>query len=227
MTIEQFTNLATTTLSTGVNDLVTTVSVSDASKFPTIGQFRVRVENEFMIVTGVSGTSFTVVRGSEGSTAAAHLSGAAITQVLTAGAMAAFCQNIVATQADIDLTTTAVTLIDTRPTTPTGPGRWKLVSIDLRVKVAITGGGTPSATVKIGSTSGGQEIVLSQTVLPATSVGSIIGGFALGSLGVDMSQATGFEAIYPAGQSIYADVTSTGTPATGVVTAYLVWQALP
>ena len=229
MTIEQFTNLAITTLNTGIDALLTTttVIVSDASKFPTVGQFRLRVENEFMLVTGVSGTSFTVVRAAEGSTAAAHLPGVAVTQVLTAGAMSAFCQNIVATQADIDLTTTANTVIDTRPATPTGPGRWKLVSIDLRVKVAITGGGTPSSVVSIGSTSGGQEIILNQTILPAATVGSIVGGFSLVTLGTDMSQINGFEAIYPASQAIYASVTESGSPATGVLTAYLLWQVLP
>lgn len=229
MAIEQFTNLAITTLNTGIDALLTTVTVivNDASRFPTVGQFRLRIENEFMVVTGVSGTSFTVVRAAEGSTAAAHLPGVAVSQVLTAGAMAAFCQNIVATQADIDLTTTANTVIDTRPATPTGPGRWKLMSIDLRVKVAITGGGTPSSVVSIGSTSGGQGIVLNQTVLPATSVGTIIGGFSLSSLGTDMSQVTGFESIYPASQEIWANVTASGPPATGVLTAYLLWQVFP
>jgi hypothetical protein len=229
MAIEQFTNLAITTLNTGVDALLTTVTVivNDASRFPTVGQFRIRLDNEFMLVTGVSGTSFTVVRAIEGSTAASHLPGIAVSQVLTAGVMSAFCQTIVATQADIDLTTTANTVIDTRPATPTGPGRWKLVSIDLRLKVAITGGGTPSSIVSIGSTSGGQEVVLNQTVLPATSVGTIVGGFSLSSLGANMSQITGFESIYPASQEIWANVTASGPPATGTLTAYLLWQGFP
>jgi hypothetical protein len=229
MAIEQFTNLAITTLNTGVDALLTTttVIVNDASRFPTLGQFRIRLDNEFMLVTGVSGTSFTVVRAIEGSTAAPHLPGIAVSQVLTAGAMSAFCQTIVATQADIDLTTTANTVIDTRPATPTGPGRWKLVSIDLRVKVAVTGGGTPSSVISIGSTSSGQEIILNQTILPAATVGSIVGGLSLVTLGTDMSQINGFEAIYPASQEVWANVTESGSPATGVLTAYLLWQLLP
>jgi hypothetical protein len=128
---------------------------------------------------------------------------------------------------DVSLTATANTLIDTRPASPSGINRWKLVSIDVRLKTAITGGGSPSAAISVGSTSGGQQIVLSQTVLPAVAVGTIIGGFSLSTLGSDMSQANGFEAMYPASQAIYANVTATNSPATGAVTIYLVWQALP
>ena len=134
---------------------------------------------------------------------------------------------IVLVTVDLDLTTTANPVIDTRPSSPTGGGRWKLISIDLRVTVQMTGSGTPSSTLSIGSTSGGQEIVLTQTILPAATVGTIVGGFALSSLGSDMAQANGFEALYPAGQTIYANVTQSGTPATGTVTAYLLWQELP
>lgn len=128
---------------------------------------------------------------------------------------------------DINLTTTGNNVIDTRPASPPGPGRWKLVSIDLRVKVAITGGGSPSSIISIGSTSGGQQIVINQTILPAATVGSIVGGFALGTLGSDMTQVTGFEAMYSASQEIWANVTASGPPATGTITAYLVWQGLP
>ena len=42
-----------------------------------------------MIVTGVSGTTFTVQRGQEGTTAATHNDGAAITHVCTAAVMQA------------------------------------------------------------------------------------------------------------------------------------------
>jgi len=133
----------------------------------------------------------------------------------------------IAVSFDIDLTTTANTLIDTRTSSPSGSGRWKLISIDLRVKTAITGGGSPSSAISIGSTSGGQQIVVSQTIIPSVAVGSIVGGFALTSLGSDMSQSTGFEAIYPASQAIFANVTETNSPTTGAVTVYIIWQSLP
>ena len=268
MTTERFANKAITTLNGGINGVVTSLVVADPSKFPTSPQFRILIDDELLLVTGVSGSTFTVQRGTEGTLNVSHANGAAITQILTAGALDVISAaglkttttvvdvsaaaapsagqiltassgtvaswatptpgiTLVTVQADIDLTTTAITTIDTRSASPTGPGRWKLVSIDLRVKVAVTGGGTPSATVKVGSTSGGQEVILSQTVLPAATVGSIVGGFALNTLGSDMSQINGFEAVYPASQIIYADVTASGPPATGTLTAYLLWQGLP
>lgn len=134
--------------------------------------------------------------------------------------------SLVTVMHDVDLTITATTTVDTRPALPVGPGRWKLIEIVLRMKVAVTSGGA-SAIVRVGSTSGGQEIVIDQTILPAASVGDIVGGFSLSTLGTDMSQATGFEAIYPASQSIYVDVTAAGAPEMGTLTAYLLWMALP
>lgn len=86
---EKFSNNASSTLSTGVNAVVTTLPVAaGGAPFPTSGTFRVRVESELMIVTGGQGTnSWTVTRGAEGTTAAAHTSGTGVTHVLTAGAL--------------------------------------------------------------------------------------------------------------------------------------------
>jgi hypothetical protein len=268
-------------LNGGINETALSLVVADASSFPGTPQFRILVENEIMLVTGVSGTTFTIQRGAEGTTAVTHANGVVVTHVLTAAALDLLCQtddsrltddrvaagirtasSVVSVQAataptagqilvasssilaawadpgvvttlitlavDIDLTTTANTVIDTRPASPSGTNRWKLMSIDLRVKVELAGsGGSPSSVISIGSTSGGQEIVLNQTVLPATSVGSIVGGFSLETLGTDMSQVNGFEAMYPASQNIYANVTQTDNPSSGTITAYLLWQGLP
>ena len=125
---------------------------------------------------------------------------------------------------DIDISASGSRVIDWRPAFPSGPGRWKLMSIDLRLKVGLDSG---SSILSIGTTSGGQQIVLNQTILPATSVGSIVGGFALGTLGSSMSQVTGFEVVYPAGQNTWANITTSGSPTTGTVTAYILWQGLP
>jgi hypothetical protein len=269
MTTERFANKAITTLNGGIDGVVTSLVVNDPSKFPTLPQFRILVESELMLVTGVSGSTFTVQRGSEGTTNVSHANGVTVTHILTSGALDSLrnasglqsattivlissapapspgqvltatsstdadwetpapSSTLVTMAVDIDLTTTGNYLIDTRPSTPTGPGRWKLMSIDLRVKVAVTGSSTPSSTVSIGSTSGGQQIIINQVILPAATVGSIVGGFALNTLGSDMGQSTGFEAVYPAGQLIYANVTVSGTVATGTATAYLLWQGLP
>jgi hypothetical protein len=64
---------AHTTLTGALTASQTTVSVASASGFPTT-QFNIRIDNEFMTVTGGFGTTtWTVVRGAKGSTAAAHV----------------------------------------------------------------------------------------------------------------------------------------------------------
>lgn len=127
---------------------------------------------------------------------------------------------------DVGLTAAANVLIDTRPSSPSGAGRWKLISIDIRVKVAISGSGSPNSVISVGSTSGGQQIVTNQTVDGYKTVGTNVGGLALLTLGSDMGQSNGFEALYPASQQIYANVAPSGSPSTGTVTIYLIWQGL-
>ena len=87
MAVEVYTNGVTTTLNGSINNSVTSLVVTSATGFPTSGNFRIIVESELMIVTAVSGTTFTVTRGAEGTTAASHASGVNITNILTAGAI--------------------------------------------------------------------------------------------------------------------------------------------
>jgi hypothetical protein len=85
--IEQLANLAITTLNGAINNSVTTLTLTSATNFSTTGNFRIVCESEIMLVTGVSGTTLTVTRGAEGTSAASHISGAPVAQVLTAGAI--------------------------------------------------------------------------------------------------------------------------------------------
>lgn len=89
MALEQLTNKAASTLSAAITSGATSLTVASAAAFPTNGNFRVIVDNEIMLVTAVSGTTFTVTRGAESTTAASHASGAAITHVLTAASLRA------------------------------------------------------------------------------------------------------------------------------------------
>ena len=84
---EQLVNNARTALSSGVSIGATSISVASASGFPTDGNFRILVDSEIMQVTAVSGTTFTVVRGVEATSDAAHNSGAAVCAITTAGAL--------------------------------------------------------------------------------------------------------------------------------------------
>ncbi len=89
MPAEKFANNAGTTLSAAVTSpTATTVSVASASGFPSAAQYRVRIDDELLLVTAGAGTTtWTVTRGAEGTTAATHASGAAVTHVLTAGGL--------------------------------------------------------------------------------------------------------------------------------------------
>ncbi|HEX8889752.1 MAG TPA: cadherin-like domain-containing protein, partial [Pyrinomonadaceae bacterium] len=67
-----------TTLNGGINNVVTSVIVADASSIPDAVNFRIQVDDEQMTVTAKSGNTLTVTRGAGGTTAASHSNGAAV-----------------------------------------------------------------------------------------------------------------------------------------------------
>lgn len=87
---EQFANNARSGLNGSLTDAATSLTVDDASAFPSDGNFRVLIDSEILTVTNVSGSTFTVTRGSEGTTAAAHSDGALVTQLITSGGLSQF-----------------------------------------------------------------------------------------------------------------------------------------
>lgn len=90
MATEQFSNSAITVLVGGIGAGDPTLVVATAGRFPPIGQFRLIIESEILLVTGVAGTTFTVLRGQEGTTAVPHANGTQVTHIVTAGALAQF-----------------------------------------------------------------------------------------------------------------------------------------
>jgi hypothetical protein len=96
MSLERFANTPTpssastpwTTLNGGIDNVVTTIVVTSATPFPSSAQYRIVIDNEVMLVTAGAGTtSWTVTRGVEGSTAAAHSNGAGVFHVVTAASL--------------------------------------------------------------------------------------------------------------------------------------------
>lgn len=85
---ENLANDFATTLAGAVDNSTGTLTVVLASGAPA-PNFRIRVDDELMLVTAVAGTTWTVTRGIEGTAAASHASGAVVVHVLTAGALAA------------------------------------------------------------------------------------------------------------------------------------------
>lgn len=84
---EQVYNGVETTLKNGITASSTIIQVTDSAGFPTVPSFRIRIEDELLLVTAVEGNNFTVMRGVENTTAADHDVGSTISGVLTAGAL--------------------------------------------------------------------------------------------------------------------------------------------
>ena len=90
----QFSNLASTTLASGVSSSATSVSVTSASLFPSLGgsdYFYATLGDdagsEIVKVTAISGTTFTVVRGQDGTSAISHSTGTHFALRVTAAAL--------------------------------------------------------------------------------------------------------------------------------------------
>ena len=99
--METFANYADTTLNGTITSGATSLVVTSATLFPTKPYFRIAVDQEIMLVTAVSGTTFTIARGVEGTTAAAHNTGVAVSHILTSGALTS---STWATAWDLDFT---------------------------------------------------------------------------------------------------------------------------
>lgn len=93
----RFKNSASTTLNNGgnVNNSSNPVTfvVTSASLFPTDGNFLVKIDAEMLLVTAVSGTSFTASRAQEGTTIATHADGSDVKLFLTAGGLDLFAKD--------------------------------------------------------------------------------------------------------------------------------------
>lgn len=82
--LEVFSNNAQTTLDGGIDASVTSLDLQSGTLFPSTGNFRIRIDDEIMLVTARSGVTCTVERAVEGTTGAAHSHGAVVRHVLTA-----------------------------------------------------------------------------------------------------------------------------------------------
>lgn len=97
MALELLANNAASTLNAGIDSSQTTLVVASATGFPTTGNFRIKIDSEYMLVTGVSGTTFTVTRAIESSTGASHSSGASVDHILTKAGVEEYLADRVAT----------------------------------------------------------------------------------------------------------------------------------
>lgn len=85
---ERFVNYtAETTLAATIDAVQTSLSILPVAGSPALPNFRIRIDDELILVTDVAGAVYTGERGIEGTTPAAHAQGSAVHYVLTAGAL--------------------------------------------------------------------------------------------------------------------------------------------
>lgn len=108
------------------------------------------------------------------------------------------------------------------------PTRFKLAEAFATLTTAIAGAGGTS-TFRLGSTSGGQEILLDWAiVVGTTAVGTLWGDQPATERGSDMAASRGFGAYYSASNQIYARSVASGANITaGVVTILLCGWEIP
>lgn len=87
MAFEKFNNKAASLLDGSITSGALTLAVDSASTFPTAGDFRIIIDDELFTVTAVSTNTFTVTRGVEGTTPAAHSDNAPVTHILTSASL--------------------------------------------------------------------------------------------------------------------------------------------
>jgi hypothetical protein len=95
---ENTVNTYQTTLNNGgtLTSGATSMVVTSATGAPA-ANFRVKIDTEYILVTAVAGTTFTITRGIESTTAASHADGALVTAVLTAGGLTQFRNDVLPT----------------------------------------------------------------------------------------------------------------------------------
>lgn len=90
MGFQAFSNVGQTTLNGAITSSTSPITVLSTASFPPLTSpattFVIKIDNEYIVVSTATGTTFTpVTRGAEGSAAASHTSGATVTEVFTAG----------------------------------------------------------------------------------------------------------------------------------------------
>jgi hypothetical protein len=115
---EQLSNSAASTLSAGIDNLVTSLTVANGTPFPASGNFRVLIDSELILVGARSGNTLSsLTRGVEATSAASHSSGAAVTHILTKTGLTNFIaensisQTIADAKGDLIVATAADTLV--------------------------------------------------------------------------------------------------------------------
>lgn len=99
-------------------------------------------------------------------------------------------------------------VVFTVPALPAGAGRFILSTVLVRVETALVGSG--NVKVRVGSSVGGQQFILEQTLVAATSAGTIF-GLPTTDLGADFLSADQYNAKLAAGATVNLRQIGAGT----------------
>lgn len=113
----------------------------------------------------------------------------------------------------------------TIPGSPTGSGRFILTMVAVRVKTAIVGTGT--VNIRVGTTTGANDICTDQPVTNGTTVGTIVEGQQAATLGTLMTAGNLYTLAMNAGDVIKIRAATTGTLSAGACTIYVYGVYLP
>jgi hypothetical protein len=172
---ERFSNEWSSSLATAINASQTSFALTSAPPAAlSSGNWRIRVDNEYMLVTGVSGVTVTVTRGAESTTAVSHAILADVSNILTAGGLQQAITEAgtgahpatAVGSTDPTLATVTITLL-ANPTVsiPTSAGS------DIEVEVRMTTSSTGADSINLYVRNDGGSWVLTGTTTTALSVG--------------------------------------------------------
>lgn len=198
MTVQQFANQVKTYLAVPLQPTDLALTIVPVANAPSTGEFRVRIGLELLIVTAVVGTTWTVTRGAEGTTAVAHPQNSPVTVVLTAGALQALRAEIeseIDASIAADLPLSAVRYADNGTLVPIANQNGNQLEPygTLHAAVADAGGQViylnPGAYAPEGALAIARNVVVSSLGLPG-SLGSNIDATT-----IDNARIVGFEGI--------------------------------
>jgi len=99
--MENLVNDHATTLNGGIDASVTSLVVVTNTTPANRASFRIRIDNELMLVTANASTTWTVTRGVESTTAAVHANGAFVSVVVTEAGFTAWFADVLALNGDL------------------------------------------------------------------------------------------------------------------------------
>lgn len=117
-------------------------------------------------------------------------------------------------------------VVFTVPASPTGPGRFVLQRVLVRLTTALGVADTGTVAVRVGSTVGGNEFNTDQPVAAATTAGTIL-TLSAATRGASLLVANLYEASLAAGATVNLRATTTGTITAGSATCYVYGAFLP